>query len=917
MDQRVRDLALRIERGRITTDRLLAHQTSQILDHFDQRFNDQEGERRIDQARERFKATLFFPDIEAREDEIVEAFEGTCQWIFDPPNSAGSNKKQWHNFRQWLETGQNVYWINGKPGAGKSTLMKYIVDEPRTARYLSEWEPNTDLIIATFFFKNLGSELQKSTTGLLRSLIWQLIRDWPEMIHLVLKRYKEATGQIQESPVLTMLPTWTDKRLLQILNDFTDEKPTTVTLCVFIDGLDEYVGDQDDLLHIISLLSSVGGCKVCVSSRPDPTFCMDFQEYPQCRVQDLNQRDIEEMVNAKLKPCLEKDKPNETEAIKYLLRILIDRAEGVFLWLSIMMKDLIKGLKCGDSIEELRQRLEITPNTIYGLYRRILGSLDKSYLNYALKIYQIIVAAKRVNDLYPLSLTLLDFACMDEPSWAHVERFDRAYFCSSIFRSRCRELVTRLNARCGNLIDVKDIKDETEKTNLLQHGGIVDFIHRTAMEFLKDEYVSKFSDMSCLSAAWVPFTRGRIGLLFLFPSLSPLSDDDESYTVSSVSDEGDQPDSQRDLDVNLEAELTMLVASTMLPILFGENSGPVIESEKPPGNVQSQLTVQVLHTLQYLTTMDDAFYETYNQRQYGSPKQVVRQILSSFIDLNVPCARISWEDCMKLAAFWGCESYIRSHLSAKIQDDQLENILKSVIMGINFRFMQRVAGFPLSHLNIVEIMLHQRRSKNKIEDWSVVLPTCRASQWGAFLFQICGKADRSRWEDGSYYGERGIWIQRCLELVRHFSFEGTNHNARIGLNTIFCAPVEQFLLFADVTPLGCIQTFTKWGNDCLFPIMTILESDGATERLRYRFCQSKGTYYRIKALQSKSLERLLFSTRYPGESHIDYFGTFQIDEGDEPLSILREIVSANDTLDKDTMEKEWARGGDSWLEEED
>ncbi|KAL9036233.1 MAG: hypothetical protein Q9180_004417, partial [Flavoplaca navasiana] len=379
LDDSVRELAVKLEQGSKSTAQLLSNQTSQILDHFDRKLDNREGERGIDQARERFKASLFFPDIEARQDEIVEAFEGTCKWIFDPPTSAESNEKKWHSFREWLETGENVYWINGKPGAGKSTLMKYIVDEPRTARYLSEWEPNTDLIIATFFFKNLGSELQKSTT--------------------------EATGQTQESPPLTMLPTWTEKRLLQMLNDFADEKPTTVTLCVFIDGLDEYVGDQDTLLHIISLLSSVGGCKVCVSSRPDQTFRSEFQGYPQCRVQDLNRRDIEKMVNDKLKPCLEENKPNETKAINDLLRRLIHKAEGVFLWLSIMIKDFITALRHGDTISELHERLETTPNTIYGLYRRILKSLDKKDLDYALKIFQIMVAEKCVNERHSLPLT--------------------------------------------------------------------------------------------------------------------------------------------------------------------------------------------------------------------------------------------------------------------------------------------------------------------------------------------------------------------------------------------------------------------------------------------------------------------------------------------------------------------------------
>ncbi|KAL8840487.1 MAG: hypothetical protein Q9176_003813 [Flavoplaca citrina] len=943
VDQRVRDLALRIERGRITTDRLLANQTSQILDHFDQRFDGREGEKRIDQARESFKASLFFPDIEAREDEIVEAFEGTCQWIFDPPTSAESHEKKWHSFREWLETGQNIYWINGKPGAGKSTLMRYIVDEPQTAEYLSEWEPNTDLIIATFFFKNLGSELQKSTTGLLRSLIWQLVRHWPKMIHLVLKRYKEATGQLQESPPLMIIPTWTEKRLLQILNDFADEKPSTVTLCVFIDGLDEYVGDQDTLLHIISLLSSVGGCKVCVSSRPDQKFRSEFQGYPQCRVQDLNQKDIEKMVTDKLKPCLEKNKPNETEAIEYLLHILIDKAEGVFLWLGMMIKDLSRASRHGNTISELHQRLETTPNTMNGLYRRILRSLDKMYLDYALKTFQIMVAAQYLRRRFHLPLTLLDFACMDETSWLRVEQFDRPYFGSSTFQSKCRELHTRLYSRCGNLIDIKDDDNKTNKTNktnkaiLVRHAQTVNFIHRTAVEFLKDEYVNRFSDKTCLTVAWIPLARARIGLVFLFQLTRPLIS--QTGIIRRIMDEEESPNHKFEHDDELSNDLENLVANFMMAVSFGENIGRNPDPSRPLVNVQSQLTAQVFQTLQHLTTTDDAFHETPDQRQYGSMKQLAKQVLSGLIDTNVSSARISLEDCLKFAAFFGCESYIRSHLSTKTPDDQLEDILTSAVAGIYHPYTDTMEGFPVSHLNIVDLILHllrilRSRTNNRIpygesKYWPLYIsPWCKASLWGTFIFQICNKARLSLANGPELYGEKEAWVQRCVQVVESFLLEAylskeTDHYARIGLliRVFGLGPGGSFALSGDMTPLGCIQTVMQWGHEYLSPIENVLQSKRAKNRFRYRYCTKYDgslTYHRITTTESKALERLLFSRRYPGaREHSFFFTHFQFAKGDEPLDIFREIFSANGTLDKDTMEEEWARGGSRWLEEED
>ena len=143
--------------------------------------------------------------------------------------------------------------------------MNNIVGEPRTAQYLSKWKQTTDLIVVSFFFKNLGTDLQKSTTGLLRSLIWQITQQWPEMINLVRRRYSVKS-----------LRTWIEKKLLLILKDFLVEKPATVSLYAFIDGLDEYSGDEDCLFYIVDPLSTTTNSKLCISSRPDQAFCKRF-----------------------------------------------------------------------------------------------------------------------------------------------------------------------------------------------------------------------------------------------------------------------------------------------------------------------------------------------------------------------------------------------------------------------------------------------------------------------------------------------------------------------------------------------------------------------------------------------------------------------------------------------------------------
>ncbi|KAH0541246.1 hypothetical protein FGG08_004251 [Glutinoglossum americanum] len=58
--------------------------------------------------------SLFFDEMNLRRNDISPAAENTCTWLFE-------HKR----FSTWLGQGGGFLWIKGKPGAGKSTLMKY------------------------------------------------------------------------------------------------------------------------------------------------------------------------------------------------------------------------------------------------------------------------------------------------------------------------------------------------------------------------------------------------------------------------------------------------------------------------------------------------------------------------------------------------------------------------------------------------------------------------------------------------------------------------------------------------------------------------------------------------------------------------------------------------------------------------
>jgi energy-coupling factor transporter ATP-binding protein EcfA2 len=80
----------------------------------------------------------------------------------------------------WLETGTGIFWIQGKPGSGKSTLMSYLKDHSQT-KYFARAHCQ-DLIIIRFFFNfRAHSGISNSFKGLLRAFLFQLTSDIPKL----------------------------------------------------------------------------------------------------------------------------------------------------------------------------------------------------------------------------------------------------------------------------------------------------------------------------------------------------------------------------------------------------------------------------------------------------------------------------------------------------------------------------------------------------------------------------------------------------------------------------------------------------------------------------------------------------------------------------------------------------------------
>ncbi|KAF4976608.1 hypothetical protein FDECE_18456 [Fusarium decemcellulare] len=113
---------------------------------------------------QRIIRSLGFNNRQVRHDKIPEAHIQTFRWTFEQGDKEEATGAR---LLHWLQDGSGVFWVSGKPGSGKSTLMKYVADNERTRRALKKWSDEKELIVASHYFWIEGIEMQRSRQGLL------------------------------------------------------------------------------------------------------------------------------------------------------------------------------------------------------------------------------------------------------------------------------------------------------------------------------------------------------------------------------------------------------------------------------------------------------------------------------------------------------------------------------------------------------------------------------------------------------------------------------------------------------------------------------------------------------------------------------------------------------------------------------
>lgn len=160
-------------------------------------------------------------------------------------------------------------------------------------------------------------------------------------------------------------------------------------LCLFIDGLDKYDGDCEAIADLLKDVASSPHVKVCVSSRPWLVFEEAFENGVGLRLQDLTYANIRNCVRGPLEANkkMEQLAVSNPEHATALVSEIVTNANGVFLWVRLVVWSLLDGLRNRDSISDLQKRLESLLADLDAFHGFMINCINPFYMQQASRIF--------------------------------------------------------------------------------------------------------------------------------------------------------------------------------------------------------------------------------------------------------------------------------------------------------------------------------------------------------------------------------------------------------------------------------------------------------------------------------------------------------------------------------------------------
>ncbi|KAI9150214.1 small s protein [Paramyrothecium foliicola] len=454
--------------------------------------------------------SLAYSSMFNREDEIASAHRKTFEWVFDPSEAlreAGSGLK--HELNTWLSSNElgPVYWITGKPGSGKSTFVRYLYKHEQLADHLNKWSDGKGVTTAGFFFWTIGSREQRSQTGLLRSLLHQLLSAHPEHMPSTFPDLWQELRTMTTKERIKVNIEWTVPKLIAGFETFMDVAIAPEKICLFVDGLDEFDGDHHMIIDFFKRLAQRDGgrsIKMCLSSRPWSVFEAAFDTaVPNLKLQDLTRGDMLRYATDRLNgnPHFQHQLSFQNPRAAEFVDRVVEKADGVFLWVRLALNRILDAISPtavvkGFQISQVDDMLKTLPSDIEALFDKLLFQ-DQNYLEIgqAASIFQLLrargVVADLLKDESSHSPTIWEMAFALDLSDDDLVLKDKVKQpADALVKGRCQQVSDMVAQRFAGLLDIfpptaRHDSFISKQLHNLPHYRIT-YIHRTVRDWLME-----------------------------------------------------------------------------------------------------------------------------------------------------------------------------------------------------------------------------------------------------------------------------------------------------------------------------------------------------------------------------------------------------------------------------------------------
>ncbi|KAI0537254.1 hypothetical protein GGR58DRAFT_353751 [Xylaria digitata] len=343
--------------------------------------------------------------------------------------------------------------------------MRFVHENPHTVQSLEKWAGTAKLYTASYYFWNQGSEMQKSGIGLFQSLLYQILKSTPDLIMSVCEDRLDHEA-------------WKMEDLINIFKQIAQKTNLNARFCFFIDGLDEYDGEEKDIIKLLQELSVSQYIKICASSRPGRRYESFLHSYG-CtfEIAHYTKEDMRRYIDTRLRTSknwcgLVASNPDPCQ---HILNEISKRASGVWLWVFLVTNDIVKEADKNEGLATLRKIVDEFPSDLYEYFENMINKIPKLHREEMAQNFLV-----TVEELQPLPLYA--FALLEE------ERENSGYAIDAPItpvseaevKLRYPALKDRVRNRCSDLLVVDN------EPHPVFFGCSVDFLHRTVRDFLRE-----------------------------------------------------------------------------------------------------------------------------------------------------------------------------------------------------------------------------------------------------------------------------------------------------------------------------------------------------------------------------------------------------------------------------------------------